>query len=326
MRRYCFIILLLAFVLATASAVWAQAFVVETGRPAELAVVPLNGATYHWEFFCEISGESVDNWLECTSEELVLVDNARNKPAVVVMFSSEGTYYFRVTIINEEGCTNYKIGKIEVFDDPGSRKIVVAGDDRYKVGCELFVGNVLDNDTYTDDGVYIYLLTIPVHGYFNLDESGQFFFDPPENFVGVDSLRYMICGSTQNTECDVATVYFEINSRAGCGERYSSQSGFFIPEGFSPNSDGINDCFKITGIEEYPDAKLSIYTRQGHKIFEKEKYGNLNYWADEREALWWGNVENASGKTERRVSAGNYIYILLLDKNTIKKGTVMVSY
>lgn len=324
MHRFRFIGFVSAFVLITAQAVWAQTFVVETGRPAELAVAPVSGAVYYWEFFCEMHGSKIDDWLQCSESEVRFINYVNKQPSVTVMFNNEGTYFFKVTIIGEEGCMNYKIGKIEVSDDPGNEKRVVARNDYYEIGCEMFVGNVLENDSFTSERVSVYLLSMPANGYFSMDETGRFYFEAPENFAGTDSLRYMICDDTHYLECDIATVYFDINTLE-CSDLFSLDD-FFVPEGFSPNHDGINDYFKIAGIERYPDAKLSVYTRHGHKVFEKERYGNRNHWPSDDEAWWWGNTENAQGRTLQKVPAGNYIYILSLGKNNVRRGTVMVSY
>ena len=47
-----------------------------------------------------------------------------------------------------------------------------------------------------------------------------------------------------------------------------------IPNVMTPNGDGINDCFVIRNIEDYPDNKLVIYTGNGKKIYSKEHYNN----------------------------------------------------
>jgi gliding motility-associated-like protein len=50
---------------------------------------------------------------------------------------------------------------------------------------------------------------------------------------------------------------------------------------FSPNGDGINDTWTITGIETYPRANVQIYARSGGKVYESTGYavpfnGNIN--------------------------------------------------
>src|SRR5665811_1119081 len=52
----------------------------------------------------------------------------------------------------------------------------------------------------------------------------------------------------------------------------------FIPEGFSPNDDGVHDYFQILCIQKYPNARLMIFNRNGDKLFDKEHYGNLDVW------------------------------------------------
>ena len=51
---------------------------------------------------------------------------------------------------------------------------------------------------------------------------------------------------------------------------------FFIPEGFSPNGDGAHDYFVIDCIEQYPNAKLMIFDKQGYLLYQKKNYGNAN--------------------------------------------------
>jgi gliding motility-associated-like protein len=97
----------------------------------------------------------------------------------------------------------------------------------------------------------------------------------------------------------------------------------FIPNGFSPNSDNINDYFLITIIcessdgsisesdfyAEYPDAKVEIYNRWGNLVFEKEKYGNIGVWGEM--SAWWDG-RSTSGWTvgNEMLPAGTYFYVL----------------
>ncbi len=47
-----------------------------------------------------------------------------------------------------------------------------------------------------------------------------------------------------------------------------------IPQGISPNSDGTNDTWFITGIDYYPNNTVQIYNRWELKVFEMEGYVN----------------------------------------------------
>ena len=100
----------------------------------------------------------------------------------------------------------------------------------------------------------------------------------------------------------------------------------FIPEGFSPNNDGVHDFFQIFCIQNYPNARLLIFDRAGNKIFEKEHYGNLDVWGTHQEAWWWGTSENKWTLGNRTLPDGNYVYILQLGTGDNRSGTVMISY
>lgn len=100
----------------------------------------------------------------------------------------------------------------------------------------------------------------------------------------------------------------------------------FIPEGFSPNGDGIHDFFQIFCIQRYPDAKLMIFNRAGNKLFEKEHYGNMDYWGTDQDAWWWGTSDNRWTFGKATLPAGNYVYIVQLGGKETRTGTVMISY
>jgi gliding motility-associated-like protein len=49
---------------------------------------------------------------------------------------------------------------------------------------------------------------------------------------------------------------------------------FSIPNAISPNGDGKNDVFHITGLENYSDAKLTIFNRWGAVVYSNPDYRN----------------------------------------------------
>jgi gliding motility-associated-like protein len=91
---------------------------------------------------------------------------------------------------------------------------------------------------------------------------------------------------------------------------------FSIPEGFSPNGDGINDLFVIAGVENYPTLSVNIYNRWGSLVFEASPY--LNNW----------NGKSNSGVTigGDDLPIGTYFYIIDLGNGSpILKGTIYLN-
>jgi gliding motility-associated-like protein len=94
----------------------------------------------------------------------------------------------------------------------------------------------------------------------------------------------------------------------------------FIPDAFSPNDDHVHDYFQIYCIEQYPDAHIYIFDQSGKQLFEKDHYGNLEFWGSQDNA-WWNGMSN-----EQKVVSGTYYYVLKLGNGTTKKSFVFVSY
>jgi gliding motility-associated-like protein len=68
-----------------------------------------------------------------------------------------------------------------------------------------------------------------------------------------------------------------------------------VPNAFSPNGDNINDQWAIEGLELYPDASVSIFTRGGQKIFETRNYKSNP----------WNGTSNG-----KPLPVGTYYYII----------------
>ena len=72
----------------------------------------------------------------------------------------------------------------------------------------------------------------------------------------------------------------------------------FIPNSFSPNGDGVNDLFVISGIEAFPDHRLTIYNRWEQKVFVIKNYQNN----------WDGSPNISYGNNSKLLAAGVYFY------------------
>jgi gliding motility-associated-like protein len=93
----------------------------------------------------------------------------------------------------------------------------------------------------------------------------------------------------------------------------------FIPDGFSPDGDGINDYFVIPGIERYPDCRLTIFNRWGNEVFSEKAYDNS----------WNGQPNMSTFELGRdKVPQGTYYYILEFNKDNLKSATgfVVIKY
>jgi len=106
-----------------------------------------------------------------------------------------------------------------------------------------------------------------------------------------------------------------LNQRGfACSEEYISNStkiiysDLFIPSGFSPNGDGINEYWQIVGIDNYPNTAVNIFNRLGIKVFSSDDYKNN-----------WNGYYNGV-----KVPDGTYFYEIILGPNMTKKGYVYV--
>lgn len=83
----------------------------------------------------------------------------------------------------------------------------------------------------------------------------------------------------------------------------------FIPDGFSPNGDSVNDTFRVPKIEFiYPDFSLEIYNR----------YGNLLFKGNRDKPEWDGRNSDYKIGIDGMAPNGVYFYVLHLNKGNKK--------
>jgi len=136
--------------------------------------------------------------------------------------------------------------------------------------------------------------------------------------------------SDQNVEIISASLldagtYSLIVSNNGCNSLSSSVIiaitncdivVFNIPEGFSPNADGINDLFIIRGIDNFPNNKIVFFNRWGDKVFDANPYKNN----------WDGKATKGLRIGADELPIGTYFYVLDLgDGSAVYKGTIYLN-
>ncbi|MBK8497484.1 MAG: gliding motility-associated C-terminal domain-containing protein [Flavobacteriales bacterium] len=83
----------------------------------------------------------------------------------------------------------------------------------------------------------------------------------------------------------------------------------FIPEGYSPNGDGVNDRWEITGISAFPGSSLKVFNRWGQLVYESDSYNNE----------WDGHALYG-----RELPDATYFYVLNLSSDRTYNGHVIL--
>lgn len=99
-----------------------------------------------------------------------------------------------------------------------------------------------------------------------------------------------------------------ITDQNGCSETLEidlSCTLFEIPELLTPNGDGLNDTWAITGLENFPNTEVQIFNRWGAKVYASQDYQND----------WNGTSENSLNVLGDQLPESSYYYILTLGGN-----------
>jgi gliding motility-associated-like protein len=82
-----------------------------------------------------------------------------------------------------------------------------------------------------------------------------------------------------------------------------------IPNGITPDGDGVNDVFEILGLENFGKSSLQIFNRWGSSVFKSSHYQHD----------WDGTCKEKGVINGETLPVGTYYYILELDNGTIVK-------
>ena len=118
---------------------------------------------------------------------------------------------------------------------------------------------------------------------------------------GVEPYQYSLGGfiwqdSNDFGNLNPGTYNIYVRGADGCVSSVEIASIFSWPTLFTPNGDGINDTFRVPGLEVYPGSNIRIFDRYGALVFEGAVNGNV---------LWDG-----SDMAGNKVSTQDYWYIL----------------
>ena len=113
---------------------------------------------------------------------------------------------------------------------------------------------------------------------------------------------YYLVGSDDNDCFETDSVEIEV-----------IRCGVVVPDGFSPNGDGVNDLFVIDGLLGFPNTKVTIFNRWGTQVFYDEDYQND----------WDGRSQSGKNVGGDELPEGSYFYIIELGGNVNEDDSVL---
>ena len=164
----------------------------------------------------------------------------------------------------------------------------------------------MENDQSIADFILesVRVIKQPTLGEAKVNTNGTITYIPKERRSGHDQFVYEVCNIVNM--CASAAVTVDI-----------SESGILIPNGFSPNGDGVNERFTIGRLEKFSQSHLYVFTRTGLPVYQSIDY--QNDWDGKSIREFVSNLET--------VPAGVYYYILQLGgTNRIVKGFIYIKY
>jgi len=201
-----------------------------------------------------------------------------------------GTDSFTYTICDENGNMSTATVDITILTAPLANINVMNDAFELQPDVESLL-YVVDNDGFPGVCEFnIELIGTSENGEAWVNVDGSISFLPNDGFRGETSLTYRLtaCGFSAD-----ATVYITVKSE---------DVDLYIPNGFSPNGDGINDEMRSTGLDEYRNGDYSAtfiaFNRWGQVMYE-------NKYVLETPSIWDGTT--LPGKL---AAEGTYFYIL----------------
>jgi len=186
-----------------------------------------------------------------------------------------------LTVTDASGCIDDDTVLVNVYQEPsanaGSDKTMIEGDETILNG--------------------------------NAGGSGIIYYWTPNAFISNANSLQPIISPPRDT-----TYTLHVESIAGCG--IATDKVFvkvfkkvIIPNAFSPNKDGINETWRLTAIEAYPDADITVFNRYGQAVFTSHDYNKP----------WDGTYNN------NPLPVGTYYYVIDLRFGLPKlKGWVVI--
>ncbi len=322
--------------------VWDQYFCSDTSASVTVSIFPdpvleLGPPTG----VCEGSSALLDAGTGWTS--IVWPDSSTNQ---TFMVSTTG--YFVASVTDTNGCTDTDTAIVQIYNNPtvdiGPSDTLCAGttmllDAGPGMASYAWTNGALTQTINAGPGVYnvsfvdangcsgtsnvVYLtaytsLTVPTV----ILAGTSLYCSPSPNFQWyLDGTMIPGANTSSYTPTVSGTYSVGVTDIYGCQDVTSNLYNFVIeqvvtinaediPQGFSPNGDGINDRFVIANIAEFPGSSLVIRNRWGAEVYVKKPYDNS-----------FGGQGNGG----KDLPDGTYFYILDLGNGTVYQEYLIIN-
>ena len=123
----------------------------------------------------------------------------------------------------------------------------------------------------------------------------------------LDNIKWQDSNVFKNRENGSYTVF--VRTKLGCIIGSMNFSIFSISNVFTPNADGSNDTWKISGLENYPGSQIQVFDRFGDVVFQSITNGSFE----------WNGYSNS-----RVLPTGNYWYVVKVSDGRLLNGWVLI--
>ena len=123
----------------------------------------------------------------------------------------------------------------------------------------------------------------------------------------LDNIRWQDSNVFKNLNNGSYIVF--VKTKLGCIIGSMNFSIFNISNVFTPNADGSNDTWKISGLENYPGSEIKVFDRFGDIVFQKITNGTFE----------WNGHSNS-----RVLPTGNYWYVIKVSDGRLLNGWVLI--
>lgn len=130
----------------------------------------------------------------------------------------------------------------------------------------------------------------------------------PGNYLySLDGINWQNSNTFSPLQSGSYTAYIK-NKDSECGASQKDFVIFFIPNVITPNGDGINDSWNVSGFDNYPQAQIQIFDRYGKML--------VNQKINDNKFSWNGTYLG------RKLASSTYWYIIKLNESTKLSGWI----